>query len=164
MSSVEPETVAAALPDEEDDVVPQPASASATSAALRQATAPRPRVRPIARTHTGRALDTGARALVAPAGQEREQVAHADRDQDHADREEEGVQPADVQRPDDDPDAETGGGGEDETHCGVDPTCSDRRERRRQVMHETGDRLRAPILRPGRAHEPAADDHAVGSG
>src|SRR5579875_4176857 len=58
-------------------------------------------------------------ALVAPAGQEREQVAHADRDQDHADREEEGVQPADVQRPDDDPDAETGGGGEDETHCGV---------------------------------------------
>src|SRR5580693_7237058 len=59
----------------------------------------------------------GLRPLVVPpAGQERQQVADADRDQDHQQRDEEGVEPADVQRPDDDPDAEAGTGGKYKTH------------------------------------------------
>src|SRR5579875_3176738 len=44
------------------------------------------------------------------------------------------------------------------------PTCSERRERRREVMHETADHLRTAVLGAGGAHEPAADDDAVGAG
>src|SRR5450759_3375359 len=55
-------------------------------------------------------------ALVPPARQERKHVADADRDQDHDEREPDGVKAADVQGPEDDTYAEADGGGDDQTH------------------------------------------------
>src|SRR5579872_698439 len=57
-----------------------------------------------------------AMRLVLPAGQEREHVADSDRDEDHHDRDHDGVEAADAGRPEDDPQAQPSGGGEDQSH------------------------------------------------
>ena len=74
-------------------------------------------------------------------------------------RDQERVQRLPADRPEDDPGAETDGGGDDETHCGASLTDEPGGELRYELA---GRRGRVVGLGRG-AHEPRADDHAVGA-
>ena len=108
-------------------------------------------------------------------GRNGKQLPDAERDQHHHDGDQDGVEAADVERPEDDPQAQAGGGGQDQTHRGRDATDADPAargsahalrpaENARTSAPTAGNRVLARLALAGGAHQPAADDHAVGPG
>src|SRR5450755_3742390 len=147
MVSVEPLTVTGLLV-----WAAQPASAAspAHSKSARLRTSATPRI--------------GWLGLVPPTGQVREDVADGDGDEHHPEGDPDRVESAHVERPDDDPQAEAEGGGENEAHEGKILTERGPGQRGGELGDQRTDRGDGVGVLAGGPDEPGADDHAGGPG